>query len=82
MKTEQGVQMLIPSIKFGNITLISRVTLDSEADGDIVSELAEDEDNLAIATTQVARELALMELAKMKRAINKLTSEDFKLEVE
>jgi hypothetical protein len=67
MKVRCSVELLLPSIQFGNVKVISDITVSSE-------------DGFSDVTTK-ARELALQELLDMKQAINELEAGVFSLNV-
>jgi hypothetical protein len=74
MKVESSVQLLLPSVPYGNLTIFTKVSLDSEQDY-AVQRMSSEE------IQQRARELVLEEIQNMKREIDKtLTASTYKLE--
>lgn len=85
MKIESAIEMLLPTIQFGNVKVSARVGLDTSTDLGRVDELRRkyDIDGPKEATETVAeitRRLALDELTNMKAEIDKLEAGFFGLE--
>lgn len=82
MKVETALELLLPTVQFGNVKLFTKVGFDTVTD---LGRIEESQKRLGIkgdkssteTVIEVTRKLAVDELVAMKREVDKLTSGTF-----
>lgn len=85
MKIETGIEMLLPTVQWGNIKLFTKVAIDSVTD---LGRVEETQKRLGIkgektsteTLVEVSRRLAVEELTALKRDVDKLVISTFEHE--
>lgn len=84
MKVRSGLEMLLPTVQYGNLKLLAEVAVDTVTDLGRIEEAQKSlgvngDKNSNEVVAEVARRMAVEELVKMKREVDKLTETTFQL---
>lgn len=85
MKVESALEMLLPTVQYGNLKLFTKISLDTVSDLGRVEEVQKKMDikgdkNSTEVVAEVARAMCIDELVKLKKSVDKLTADTFQLD--